>query len=182
MENYATIQAQNFPFNDVSWDLVSIYGCGEEALLTDEVKSVFKERGCRNFLSLDFWDVTEKSHKKSLDTFPDSILFNEEHAKQVVDFIKNVQKEDKDSFLLAHCSAGISRSGAIGTFACEFCGLDYAEFITDNSYIMANPHILRLLRREAGMTPSFGTHDGIAPMENKEGVLIPSWFGVENEK
>ena len=71
----------------------------------------------------------------------------------MVDFLDVIQKDEEDSILVAHCAAGISRSGAIGTFACDYCGLDYNEFIGSNSNIMANPHVLRVLSNVAGMTP-----------------------------
>ena len=155
MDNFARSGGLNFPYSDQLWHLISIYGDGDGELLTEENKDVFHNIGCRRFLSLSFWDITSREHH------PQGILFRKTQAKEVVEMIKAIQEEKEDSILIAHCSAGISRSGAIGTFACDYCGLDYQEFIKENRYIMANPLVLKLLREEAGITPSFEWHDGV---------------------
>ena len=79
-------------------------------------------------------------------------------------------QDSSDSVLVVHCSAGISRSGAIGTFACDYCSMDYNVFIQNNIYIMANPYVLSVLRKGAGMIPA-GDHDGI-DKDLSEGVVI----------
>ena len=53
-------------------------------------------------------------------------------AKQIINFIDKAQEDENDSVLVVHCQAGISRSGAVGTFACDYCGLDYNRFIKEN--------------------------------------------------
>ena len=74
-------------------------------------------------------------------------------------------------FRSVHCNAGISRSGAIGTFANDYCGMNYSEFLKNNPYIMANSYVLRLLRRESGMTPDFSWNDGV-DHNKQEGIII----------
>ena len=42
-----------------------------------------------------------------------------------------------------------------GTFAVDFLNLDYQKFVQENSYLHPNPDVLSILRRKAGLTPSF---------------------------
>lgn len=72
--------------------------------------------------------------------------------------------------MIVHCHAGVSRSGAVATFSCDYCGLDYNEFIKGNRFIMANPHVLDVLRKKTRKNPVNGWHDGI-----DEGGIIPPW-------
>ena len=166
MDNFARTGGLNFPYTDKLWHLISIYGDGDGELLTDDTKEIFSDLGCKHFLSLNFWDITNQVD------YPSGILFHKGQAKKVIAMIKTIQEEKEDSILVAHCQAGISRSGAIGTFACDYCGLDYGEFLKENPYIMSNPQVLRLLRNEAGMNPTFEWHDGIDPYEPKPGEII----------
>jgi predicted protein tyrosine phosphatase len=70
--------------------------------------------------------------------------FNTEQAKQIIDFLgANRHKET----LLIHCHAGVSRSGAVATFANDYYMQDYNAFKADNPYILPNPHILQVLNR-----------------------------------
>ena len=122
----------------------------------------------RETLSLNFWDIDRKSS-------PNGLLFHKGQAKKVVDFIDDIQKENDDSILVAHCHAGISRSGAVGTFACDYCGLDYDEFLSENKYIMSNPHVLKMLATQSGKPDSFKWNDGIDHDENNEFIILPPW-------
>ncbi len=58
----------------------------------------------KNKLSLKFSDIEENTNKE--------ILFNEEIAKEIIDFIKL----HKDKKFIINCEAGISRSAAVGLF------------------------------------------------------------------
>jgi len=42
--------------------------------------------------------------------------------------------------LLVHCDAGISRSGAVATFASNYLNIDFQD-----EYIKPNPYVLRIL-------------------------------------
>ena len=70
--------------------------------------------------------------------------FTIEQAKILFDFI--VKNSEKKSFIV-HCSAGISRSGAVGTFINDYFRQSYFEFIEKNPYILPNQHVLRLLNK-----------------------------------
>jgi predicted protein tyrosine phosphatase len=73
-------------------------------------------------------------------------IFNEYKAKKLYNFIK----ANKDKHLsVIHCGAGISRSGAIGTFIFDMYGeTTYEEFKRKNPRIEPNQHILKLLNEQ----------------------------------
>lgn len=87
-----------------------------------------------NVLNLEFDDVLQ-----------DGVLFGHKYkaissdqADQIVAFIE--ANKDKDFYV--HCLAGISRSGAIGTFISEYCGHDLVA-----SGLHPNIEVLSKLRR-----------------------------------
>lgn len=144
-----------FPFRDMAWHLVSIYtGDAQSPLyLTDKTISSLTEIGLRGHLSMGFWDITDDPRvidelKKS---HPKYVLFSQEQANQVVKFMEDRKAETGDEVLVAHCDAGVSRSGAVSEFACEFFGLDRRDFLKENPYLRANPTVLRMLREASGM-------------------------------
>ena len=67
-------------------------------------------------------------------------------AQEIYDFIK--ENEGKDLYIV-HCAAGISRSGAVGTFINDFYKGDRDKFIRQNPYIHPNGLVLSLLNRIA---------------------------------
>lgn len=105
----------------------------------------FKE-GLKNVKVLYFHDITEDF----VDSMIQPKLFSDDDAKEIVKFAD--EHKDKENFFV-HCAAGVSRSGATGTFLCEYFGLDYKDFKDKNYRIHPNPHILRTLRRISGLCP-----------------------------
>jgi len=71
--------------------------------------------------------------------------FTGEQAKRVFDFIK----ENAHKNFIVHCSAGISRSGAVGTFILDYLMGDKDHFKKTNPHIHPNGHISRLLNKLA---------------------------------
>jgi len=71
--------------------------------------------------------------------------FNEEQAQRIFDFIK----ANSERSFMVHCSAGISRSGAVGTFILDYLEGDKEHFKKMNSFIHPNGHISRLLNKLA---------------------------------
>jgi len=69
--------------------------------------------------------------------------FTSVQAKELLEFIES--HKDKESCIV-HCAAGISRSGAVGTFVNDFYGGDWFEFKKQNPYIHPNGLVLRLLK------------------------------------
>ena len=73
-------------------------------------------------------------------------FFNEYKAHKLYEFIK--RNKDK-SLAIIHCGAGVSRSGAIGTFIFDLYGtISWDQFIRKNPRVVANGHILKLLREQ----------------------------------
>ena len=71
--------------------------------------------------------------------------FNKEQAKELLQFI--IENKDKKNCYI-HCNAGISRSGAVGTFINDFVGGNYFEFMELNPQVKPNDLIIRLLKNE----------------------------------
>lgn len=136
----------NFPTKD--WYLISIHG-GDE-LIDNEVWRILRKAGCTNYLSLWFDDITKEG--KDINGVPYK-LFDNDQAKKIVDFVDIIQNNEKDCSLVAHCHAGISRSGAVGEFVCHYCNLDYSKFRAEHPHIMPNPTVLSLLKKQAKIIP-----------------------------
>ena len=141
-----------FPFFDRTWHLVSIHGDSKQ-FLTPAVTKVLKRYGMGECLSMDFWDITDNPDtivwlKQS---YPQYRLFTRDQAVEVVAFLEARKVESDGDVFVCHCDAGISRSGAVATFACELFGLDYFEFLTDNPRLKPNPMVLRMLRETVGL-------------------------------
>ena len=71
--------------------------------------------------------------------------FSAEMAKGLFKFIK--ANRDKRTCVV-HCAAGISRSGAVGSFVQGYCGGDFEEFMRTNPHILPNGRVLRMLNKE----------------------------------
>ena len=66
--------------------------------------------GWEQILKLTFDDIEEKTE--------DYILFNKQHALAILDFIQKLPPEI--DHIIIHCWAGVSRSGAVAKFLCEY--------------------------------------------------------------
>jgi predicted protein tyrosine phosphatase len=116
------------------WALISIYGSPDKPIVKNEedIKRL-SDKGCKKVLSVCFGDYTDK----------DCIIYEEEHHKKpthiniisatqansIVRFIKCLKKYSNIETLIVQCSAGISRSGAVGLYACRYYGLDENEYL-----------------------------------------------------
>jgi len=153
-----------FPFLGNNWGLISIYTGGTSPLLasdeylTPETRKKLEEIHCLYMLSLDFWDITDENYERVTQRYPEAILFNEDHAKQIINVIKEMQRDERCMFCIVHCDAGISRSGAVGEIVNDFCHLDYMKFRKDNPNIRPNTFIRRELRRISGLCPYSDTN------------------------
>lgn len=86
-----------------------------------------------NFLQVKMWDI-------EYDIFNEKgeLIYQkpqDEEIKKIVDFIN--KNKDKNSFII-HCSAGISRSGAIARFIKE----KFPNEVNDNLFNKNNKHIM----------------------------------------
>jgi len=106
------------------------------SILGYNVEPIFSKKG--NILTLHFSDITPAMRVSSK-----FILFDENHAKQIVSFIN--KHADKD-YLFIHCEQGISRSGAIADFIRQYLNLDERIFRRYNAHIRPNEHIAKVLK------------------------------------
>lgn len=76
--------------------------------------------------------------------FADMVSFTKKQALELLDFIdENINKKT----CIIHCAAGISRSGAVGTFICDYTESDYKEFSKLNPHILPNILVLNRLKK-----------------------------------
>lgn len=68
--------------------------------------------------------------------------FNIHQARELFQFIK--KHKDKELCVL-HCTAGVSRSGAVGTFINDYVGGNWNELMRKNPSIIPNTHVYKLL-------------------------------------
>lgn len=109
-----------------------------------EIYSYFK-RQHSNVMIMHFGDFSEEFVARVAHEGPTGI-FTPYKAKKLYNFIK--RNKDK-SIAICHCGAGISRSGAVGTFIHDLYGtVSYEEFKRKNPRILPNSHILKLLNDE----------------------------------
>jgi predicted protein tyrosine phosphatase len=94
-----------------------------------------------NVINLRFDDV-ENDNEASPTQEYETRAFSEKQAKKLYEFIKKHREKET---CIVHCMAGISRSGAVGTFVNGFCQGDWERFKRDNPYIMPNPRVHRML-------------------------------------
>jgi predicted protein tyrosine phosphatase len=105
------------------------------------------EKQHANVLTLYFDDCNEyKKHPiiGSSGGFYEQIPMSEEQALEVIKF---VEKMDNNSNVYVHCTAGVSRSGAVGAFINDYFGRSWDKFKFDNPQVIPNSHISSLLKK-----------------------------------
>lgn len=134
----------------IPWSLISIYGT-KQLICKEEEKTILN---CQSVMSLKFSDVSRREYEdlKRIDKHESDkvTLFDESHAKQIIEFIDNDNKL-LDHLLIVHCHAGISRSGAVGLFACRYLNLDEDLFREHHPDIQPNFYIYSTLYEISGM-------------------------------
>ena len=106
---------------------------------------IFKEKS-KNILQLKFDDIIPvdlnhfSPHERQKYT-----LFDENHAKEIIDFLKII---DVEKPLLINCMAGQCRSAAIGVYAQAKLGTIKETGLLFNTYIIdPNEHVLSILNK-----------------------------------
>jgi predicted protein tyrosine phosphatase len=118
------------------------YACFISILDVDNDEQKY-DKSADNFLQVKMWDIEE-------DLFDGEKLKygkpSDEELRKVVDFIN--KHADKSAFIV-HCSAGISRSGAVATFLYDkfLPEVDKRQFARENRCINPNLYILNRLRQ-----------------------------------
>jgi predicted protein tyrosine phosphatase len=139
-----------------NWYLVSIHTLPDDPLITPKYEPALKNMGCKEFIDLQFWDITKDEFEPD-DEF--NTLFTVEQAKQIIELMHKAQDDEEEVVFVAHCDAGVSRSGAVGRFVTEYLGLDQEHFYQVNDGIHPNPHVYGLLKDESGMNPYLDNFD-----------------------
>jgi len=129
------------------WALISICSYpGRKLIKSEKEENSLRSSGCNNGLTAYFGDLVVKSYYAMRDSYSEKqwhkiILFEEEMARGIINFINKINKMDIP-VLVVHCHAGVSRSGAVGVFATRFLGLDEKLFReVHEKYISPNNHV-----------------------------------------
>lgn len=108
-----------------------------------------------NFDDVDPDDYTNPNEMRSVKTnLPPYRFMTEEDATAIVRFVKTPDLRP----IIVHCTAGISRSGAIGLVLNEYYNRKHApddcaheRFFRLHTYISPNIHVMRLLWKRLGL-------------------------------
>jgi predicted protein tyrosine phosphatase len=78
----------------------------------------------------------------------DANTFTSIQAQQIVEFVKKIVKSKREIPLIVHCTAGISRSGAVGEVINDYLKFDYKQFKRDNPQVQPNCYVKKTLNIE----------------------------------
>lgn len=73
------------------------------------------------------------------------VPFTKDQARELYQFIK--KHKDRDVCII-HCTAGVSRSGAVASFLLDYTGGNYEQFKRMNPQIQPNAHVYKMLHDE----------------------------------
>lgn len=133
--------------------IISIFGnsyfgldCGgPNTLFTNDMKEeLLKVSEVKDILNLNFGDYTSDDKDTENET-----LFSEKQAKDIVEFVDKY-KDEVDLFVV-HCDAGMSRSGAVGTFLQRYLDVNEKSFKQLNPQITPNHMVLNMLMEVSGL-------------------------------
>lgn len=127
--------------------VISICSYKKDIIFT---KAVRKSMGCEDIISLVFADLTKVDYKIAPHLIKKFPAFNVTMAKQIIQFLDNIKKKKK-KILIIHCDAGVSRSGAVGIFACRYLGMDEKKFRKEHRSIGPNTLVYDTLAQVSGM-------------------------------
>ncbi len=106
------------------WAVISITQPGETVALKE---------GWHSVLRLHFHDIDVPEEPY--------VLFNDQHANEIINFLEDVAETGEIEGALVHCQAGISRSAAVAKWIAERYGLGFPE-----KCMLYNKHVYRTLR------------------------------------
>ena len=133
------------------WALISIHRNPIKPIIkNDQDIATLKYKGCEKVLSVCFGDYTDRD----LDLYSKVYKNAESHinlitidvAKSIVDFIESLKGCEDIKTLVVQCKAGISRSGAVGLYACRYLGLDEDDYLK-NSRVIPNFYVYGMLSK-----------------------------------
>lgn len=95
-----------------------------------------------NFLQVKMWDIEKDLFEN------DELKYEKPSENELQRIVEFVNKHKDKSVYMVHCSAGISRSGAVATFIKEkfLSEVDKEKFMKENKFIQPNLYILNRLK------------------------------------
>jgi len=95
-----------------------------------------------NFLQVKMWDIEKDLFEN------DELKYEKPSENELQRIVEFVNKHKDKSVYIVHCSAGISRSGAVATFIKEkfLSEVDKEKFMKENKFIQPNLYILNRLK------------------------------------
>ena len=100
----------------------------------------------RNVLNIDFDDIAAPGEWKNLSKCDRYVLFDDDMARRIAQF---VGENMNASVWIVHCSAGVSRSGAVSRWLKDWLQVEYGIEANnvDGRHASPNPHVLMVLDR-----------------------------------
>ena len=147
MKQIKAVSKRIFDNNFSNKDFVHYdYACFISILDVDNTEKKF-DLSLDNVLQVHMWDVEEDTYKNNNKIY---LKPSDEELQRIVDFVN--KNKDKKAFVV-HCSAGISRSGAVATYIREkfYDDVDHKWFKKENPWIQPNLYILNRLRELDGL-------------------------------
>lgn len=71
---------------------------------------------------------------------PGYVVFDQAHARKIIDFITSIKQDDQIDTVLVHCNAGISRSSAVCKWISDISGCYFPT-----GYMLYNKHVYKIL-------------------------------------
>lgn len=123
--------------------IISIQNDAEDNL-DDTYKPTFTESKS-NVHVVKFSDVSKDIQVKMIGS-TETVTAKAMTAEQAQAMYSFIKEHKTKKVCLIHCTAGVSRSGAVGAFVAEVMGVNYLDFKAANPSILPNERVLRLLR------------------------------------
>ena len=117
------------------------YACFISIIDNDNKENKF-DTSINNFLQVKMWDI-----EKDL-TDSNGTKYSKPKDSELIRIVNFVKKHSDKVVFLIHCSAGISRSGAVATYIKDkfINEIDKKKFFLENKFILPNLYILKRLK------------------------------------
>jgi len=109
--------------------------------LKDQLDHYFK-KDYDNVINLEFDDCDHDGQPSPTNVSKQTKAFSKKQAETLFQFIKKHREKET---CVVHCMAGISRSGAVGSFINNYIKGDRERFERNNPQILPNGRVLRML-------------------------------------
>lgn len=121
------------------------YACFISIIDIDNNEQKF-DLSIENFLQVKMWDIETDI------TDNNGVSYEKPSDIELIKIVNFVNKHKDKSVFMVHCSAGISRSGAVATFIRDkfINEIDKEKFYLENKYIQPNLYVLKRLNELDG--------------------------------